>query len=94
MKLTFCVVGVLLILLILARKSDAGGLASAFGGGGGSEALGVKAGQQLDKVISFMAVILFLLAVLLNVARKPGEITKYTKLNLKDPKTTEEEESK
>ncbi len=77
MKLAFSILGVLLILLILARKSESGGLTSAFGGFGGSEALGVKATKQLDRIIAFMAMFFFLLAILLNVTRPSNSLSNY-----------------
>lgn len=93
MKLAFSVLGILLILLILARKSESGGLTSAFGGFGGSEALGVKATKQLDKVITVMATILFLLAVLLNMTRPTNSLSRYVDTKLQKPVPTQPSET-
>lgn len=93
MKLSFCLIGILLILLILARKSEGGGLTSAFGGAGGSEAFGVKATKQLDKVIAVMATMMFLLAILLNVTRPSSPLSQYSELQLKKSNTPVEESS-
>ena len=59
--------GLVLILLILIRKGESGGLSSAFGGAGGADLLGVRAQKQLDKLITYVAVLFIASAVLLNM---------------------------
>lgn len=64
-KMLFLFLGVCLVVLIMLRKSEQAGLSSAFGGMGDT-AFGVKGQKQLDKIITYAAIIFILAGILLN----------------------------
>lgn len=66
LQLVLILSAVLLILLIMIRKGDSGGLSGAFGGMGGDTAFGVKTQKQLDKVITYIAIVFIGSAIFLN----------------------------
>lgn len=66
LKWFFVIVEIILIALILLRKSEIAALSSTFGGVGGDSGLGVKTQKQLDKTITWVALIFLVIAILLN----------------------------
>ncbi len=68
LQVGFGLSGIILIVLVLMRKSEVGGLSSAFGGMGDT-AFGVKTQKQLDKVITYISIFFFVVAVLLNTSK-------------------------
>lgn len=71
--IVFAFVTLLLLFFVLLRKGEGGGLSGAFAGIGGETAFGVKAAKQVDKIITWLAAIFLLLAVLLSIpAVRPG----------------------
>ncbi|GDX99655.1 hypothetical protein LBMAG48_20590 [Phycisphaerae bacterium] len=72
----FIFVSVLMVLVVLIQKPQGGGLSGAFGGssaGSGQTAFGTKTGDALTLFTVGVFVVFVILAILLNLAMKPGK---------------------
>jgi preprotein translocase subunit SecG len=66
LQIALIVFGILLTILVMCRKGEVGGLSGAFGGLGGDTAFGVKAQKQLDKIITYIAILFLVIVILMN----------------------------
>lgn len=69
LQFLFLISGIILIFLIMLRKGEGGGLSGAFGGMGGDTAFGVKTQKQLDKIITYLAIVFVIVAIVLNTPK-------------------------